>query len=78
MLAGARGAGPGGVRLSDNADTTQHLWLVLNDDVYQRFTYVNHTTQSEPPTALVLAVATSSHDFIAIPGVQPACAELLG
>jgi hypothetical protein len=22
----------------------QHLWLVFNDDVYQRFTYVNHTT----------------------------------
>jgi hypothetical protein len=28
---------------------------------------VNHTTQSEPPTALVLAVATSPHDSVAIP-----------
>ena len=45
----------------------QHLWLVFNDDVYQRFTYVNHTTQSEPPTTLMLAVATSPHGFVAIP-----------
>jgi len=28
---------------------------------------LTHTTQSEPPTALVLAVATSSHDSVAIP-----------
>jgi hypothetical protein len=45
----------------------QHLWLVFNDDVYQRFTYINHTTQSEPPTALMLAVATSPYDFVTIP-----------
>jgi hypothetical protein len=69
---------PCGVRLSGIAGTTQHLWLVLNDDVYRRFAYANHTTQSEPPTALVLAVATSSHDSAAIPGVQPACTELSG
>jgi hypothetical protein len=45
----------------------QHLWLVFNDDVYQRFTYVNHTTQSELPTTLMLAVATSPRGFVAIP-----------
>jgi hypothetical protein len=44
-----------GIRLLKAA---QHLWLVLHDDVYQRFTYVNHTAQSELSTALVLAVAT--------------------
>jgi hypothetical protein len=56
----------------------QHLSLVPNNDVYQRFTYVDHTTLSEPPTALVLAVTTSSHDFVAIPGVQSRYTELAG
>ena len=69
---------PCGVRLSGAAGATQHLWLVLSNDVYRRFAYANHITQSEPPTALVLAVATSSHDSAAIPGVQPAGTELSG
>jgi hypothetical protein len=44
----------------------QHLWLVLSNDVYQRFTSVNRTTLSWFPTALMLAVATSPHGCIAI------------
>ena len=69
---------PFGPSLVSPCGASQHLWLVLSDDVYQRFTYVNHTTLSEPPTASVLAVATSSHDSVANPGVQPAYTELSG
>ena len=56
---------PFGPSLVSPSGAGQHLWLVLRDDVYQRFTSVNHTTQSQPPTASVLAVATSSHDSVA-------------
>jgi hypothetical protein len=58
---------PFGPSLVSPCGANQHLWLVLIDDVYQRFTYVNHAALSEPPTALVLAVAASSHDSAAIP-----------
>ena len=37
----------------------QHLWLVGNDDIYQQFTFVDLTTPSWLPTALMLAVVTS-------------------
>jgi hypothetical protein len=37
---------------------SQHLWLVLINDVYQRFRCLNPTTPSWLPTAPVLAVAT--------------------
>ncbi len=37
---------------------------VLNNGVYKRFAYANHTTPSEPPTALVLAVTTSSRESL--------------
>jgi len=43
---------------------SQHLWLVLSNDVYQRFTSVNHTTPSWLPTALVLAVAIIPHSLM--------------
>ena len=43
---------------------SQHLWLVLSNDVYQRFTFVNHTTPSWLPTALVLAVAIVPHGLM--------------
>ena len=33
----------------------QHLWLVLGDDVYRRFTWVNPSTRSWFPTTLMLA-----------------------
>jgi hypothetical protein len=69
---------PFGPSLFALAGRVSTFGLVLGDDVYQRFTYANHTTQSEPPTASVLAIATSSHNSVAIPGVQPACTELSG
>ncbi len=34
----------------------QHLWLVVHDDVYQQFTFINHTTQFERLRRLMLAV----------------------
>ena len=54
----------------------QPLTLVITNDVYQRFTFVDHTTPSWFPTALRLAVAMSTHVFIAILRARPACAEL--
>ena len=44
------------------APASQHLWLVIYNGVYQRFTCVDPPTPSEFPTALVLAVVAASHD----------------
>jgi hypothetical protein len=49
---------------------SQHLWLVLIDDVYQRFRCLNHTTSSLLPTALVLAVATAPHGLMTSPKAE--------
>jgi hypothetical protein len=38
----------------------QHLWLVLYDDVYQRFTYVDQPTPSWFPTPLMRRVAAGA------------------
>jgi hypothetical protein len=37
------------------AQACQHLWLVARYDVYQAFTYVDHTTHSSLRSALMLA-----------------------
>jgi hypothetical protein len=39
----------------------QHLWLVVRNDVYQRFTCVGHTIGPSSRTALMLAVVTFPH-----------------
>ncbi|MCP5015795.1 MAG: hypothetical protein GY938_11080 [Ketobacter sp.] len=44
----------------------QHLWLVGIDGIYQRFTFVDLTTLSWLPTALMLAVAIVPRSLIAI------------
>ncbi len=48
------------------AQASQRLWLVDSDDVYRQFTSVHHTILSQLPTTLTLAVATASHDLVAI------------
>lgn len=48
------------------AQAYQRLWLVDSNDVYRQFTSVHRTILSKLPTALTLAVATASHDLIAI------------
>ena len=45
----------------------QHLPLVLSDDVYHCFTWVDLSTRSWLPTALMLAVAASAHASAALP-----------
>ena len=42
----------------------QHLWLVRINDIYQRFTYVNHIHHSSSRLSYVLRVATISHDLV--------------
>ena len=48
----------------------QHLWLVSSNDVYQRFSYLNHTTLSLLPTTLMLAVATAPHGLVTSPQAE--------
>ncbi len=45
----------------------QHLRLVLNNDLYQHFTWVDLTPDCWPPTALVLAVVVSARAFTTDP-----------
>ena len=57
---------------------SQHLWLVATYDVYQRSTYISHTTQSEPSTTLMLAVATVTLRGRCHPWRSTGCIELVG
>jgi hypothetical protein len=36
------------------AQASQHLWLVVCDDVYRAFTWVRHTTHPRPVSVVVL------------------------
>ena len=49
------------------AQACQHLWLVLCDDVYRRFTWVDRATSSWAPTTLMLAVAVLARTFTTTP-----------
>jgi hypothetical protein len=44
----------------------QHLWLVYFNDIYQQFTFVDHTLLSSLLTVLMLTVVTRSYDWVTI------------
>ena len=45
---------------------SQHLWLVIDHDVYQRFTFVDHTMLALAPNRLMLAVVISPHGSMTV------------